>query len=616
METNVSARLLIFLIICSIVVIGNNSQQASAEIFFPSTNARLDDPPTYCIITPDDENISDNKKEQWVSKATGAILEWETKLKAAESENKDVWEITTKIIPEGESASSTCDIEITFEDKPSILLGHTAGVFSWPPGEIIIYYLQLVLCSLFIPCYDDETLRSNDQISVTVVHEVGHSFGLDHYISDNDVITKSWSTVNKSPPSVMIPTIHKTPSLMKITDVDIQKIRSIYGSEGFFAFSSVPVPTPTPTPVPTPTPTPEPTPTPTPEPTPTPTPIPTPTPAPPIVPVLPFDSIQVSPKTVVVDRYGQQMLKISGSILQDELLRGHPIILTVYRPDQSVQILKITPTQKGYFETFLIFDKDSIRGVYRISGSYIQHVDKDMDITFEVTSSKTDINSPIITSKTPTPDLAYKNAAQLAKSTFETRINELKFELNEAEKTLSALDFENTFAQRKIEHAKSIHQNGIENLKEATKKWSAGVYELEKQNFQESLEFFNRIDSNEKEMRDVLRDIDGYIDEANDLGNILQLQKTSRVPDWIKNNAKWWSAGQIGDSDFVSGIQFMIKEKIINIPDLPEQASETAEEKVPDWIRNNAGWWADGLITEDDFVKGIQYLVEQGIIRV
>jgi len=99
-----SAYLLIFSIICSIILIENSFQQASAEIFFPSTNYRLDDPPTYCIITPDDENISDNKKEQWVSKATGAILDWETKLKSAESVNKDVWEITTKIIPEGESA--------------------------------------------------------------------------------------------------------------------------------------------------------------------------------------------------------------------------------------------------------------------------------------------------------------------------------------------------------------------------------------------------------------------------------------------------------------------------------------------------------------------------------
>jgi len=95
-----------------------------------------------------------------------------------------------------------------------------------------------------------------------------------------------------------------------------------------------------------------------------------------------------------------------------------------------------------------------------------------------------------------------------------------------------------------------------------------------------------------------------------------QSKSKATIPDWIRNNAKWWSDGQIGDSDFVSGIQFMIKEKIINIPNLPEQASETAEEKVPDWIRNNAGWWANGLISEDDFVSGMKWLVENGIIKV
>jgi len=92
--------------------------------------------------------------------------------------------------------------------------------------------------------------------------------------------------------------------------------------------------------------------------------------------------------------------------------------------------------------------------------------------------------------------------------------------------------------------------------------------------------------------------------------------KKLQIPPWIKNNAKWWADGQIGDSDFTSGIQHMIKEKIIDIPDLPEQASGTAEEKVPGWIKNNAGWWADGQIGEDDFVNGIKWLVEKGIIRV
>lgn len=97
---------------------------------------------------------------------------------------------------------------------------------------------------------------------------------------------------------------------------------------------------------------------------------------------------------------------------------------------------------------------------------------------------------------------------------------------------------------------------------------------------------------------------------------IEQKLEKKQIPDWIKTNARWWSDDQIGDSDFVGGIQYLMKEKIIDIPDLPEQASETAEEHVPDWIRNNARWWADGLITEDEFVNGIKYLVEQGIIRV
>jgi len=65
----------------------------------------------------------------------------------------------------------------------------------------------------------------------------------------------------------------------------------------------------------------------------------------------------------------------------------------------------------------------------------------------------------------------------------------------------------------------------------------------------------------------------------------------------------------------VGGIQKLIQDDIISIPDLPAQLSQTAEE-IPDWIKNNAGWWADGLISEEDFLNGIKYLVEKGIIRV
>ena len=38
-----------------------------------------------------------------------------------------------------------------------------------------------------------------------------------------------------------------------------------------------------------------------------------------------------------------------------------------------------------------------------------------------------------------------------------------------------------------------------------------------------------------------------------------------KIPDWVRNNAKWWSEGSIGDKDFASGIQYLVKAGIINV---------------------------------------------------
>jgi hypothetical protein len=37
------------------------------------------------------------------------------------------------------------------------------------------------------------------------------------------------------------------------------------------------------------------------------------------------------------------------------------------------------------------------------------------------------------------------------------------------------------------------------------------------------------------------------------------------IPDWVKNNAKWWSEDLIEDTDFVNGIKYLIKKHIISI---------------------------------------------------
>ncbi len=90
--------------------------------------------------------------------------------------------------------------------------------------------------------------------------------------------------------------------------------------------------------------------------------------------------------------------------------------------------------------------------------------------------------------------------------------------------------------------------------------------------------------------------------------------ESREIPSWIKNNAKWWSDGTIGDSDFISGIKFLIDHDVIVIPHAAHEQTESRE--IPSWIKNNAKWWAQGEITDYDFVSGIQYLIRNGIMQI
>ena len=94
-----------------------------------------------------------------------------------------------------------------------------------------------------------------------------------------------------------------------------------------------------------------------------------------------------------------------------------------------------------------------------------------------------------------------------------------------------------------------------------------------------------------------------------------QVYERMMVPDWIKNNAKWWAEGQIDDESFVQGIQFMVKNDIIKISETSRDSQNISKE-IPDWIKNNAKWWAEGQIDDESFVQGIQFLIKVGIIKL
>jgi hypothetical protein len=37
---------------------------------------------------------------------------------------------------------------------------------------------------------------------------------------------------------------------------------------------------------------------------------------------------------------------------------------------------------------------------------------------------------------------------------------------------------------------------------------------------------------------------------------------------------------------------------------------------IPQWIKTNAGWWSQGLISDSEYVQAIEYMINQGIIKI
>ena len=71
----------------------------------------------------------------------------------------------------------------------------------------------------------------------------------------------------------------------------------------------------------------------------------------------------------------------------------------------------------------------------------------------------------------------------------------------------------------------------------------------------------------------------------------------------------------IGTNDFE---RFIFKEFEFEASntEIPKTVPSQEITDIPEWIKNNAGWWASGQIDDGSFIQGIQYLIKEGIIRL
>jgi hypothetical protein len=87
------------------------------------------------------------------------------------------------------------------------------------------------------------------------------------------------------------------------------------------------------------------------------------------------------------------------------------------------------------------------------------------------------------------------------------------------------------------------------------------------------------------------------------------------LPFWIKDLAHMWiTEPLVTDKDFARALEYLIEKGIISIP-YTEPGTETVS-SIPEWVKNNAEWWIEGKISDTEFALALQYLVKAGIITV
>ena len=58
----------------------------------------------------------------------------------------------------------------------------------------------------------------------------------------------------------------------------------------------------------------------------------------------------------------------------------------------------------------------------------------------------------------------------------------------------------------------------------------------------------------------------------------------------------------------------LIENKIINIEST--EKTQSTLQTIPSWIKNTAGWWAEDKIPDKEFLMGIDFLIDNGLLVI
>ncbi|MDC0186566.1 tetratricopeptide repeat protein [Candidatus Nitrosopelagicus sp.] len=540
-------KILLLLLIFVVCVTIGSSYAYALDYTYPTINQRLTEIPTYCAVESITDKIESSEMDEMLAKSELAVNTWKEMLQKSEITNKEFWDLKFKKIGKNESVTDDCTITILFRDDPEFsgsLLSKTLGAFM--RNSIYIYYENQE------SIYGDKWM---DGILKTIIHEMGHTFGLGHYTTDDNDYNRKVATRDESPPSIMFAPAHINPDLRKITDIDVQKVRLIYGSYGFHAFSEQ-----------------------------RPSEIIIENPISPLDPTYPFEFTEISKNNVKLFRHQDSLMTISGQINDVVFMSGHPVFLLITNPDLSTQVLKVKPTRDGFFQTYLNFNYKSLPGKYSIEFVYIDKIDQSKNITFDV--EQTDIPLP-----SKSENLNIIQVSNTADQFFEMglygdAIKNYKVVIKNIDKIQEPL-----------------HLNALSKI---------GLALIELKNYEKSLSYFEQVYEINPGYPNIQENLKTSKSLIEDNGKMMTADSIVPLPGWIKSNAGWWINGQSTDQSLLDAFEYMQNKGLIG----SYEFSNYSQSHIPNWLVDIVTWWFDEKLSDEEFLKTIDYLLKQGIIII